>query len=87
MNSQDLACKANRPLLESGNNNMSLTTDERMTLLKFCLNTVFTFDGKIYQHVKCTPMGSPISGIITEAVLQMLEQEVLPHCPPKFWAR
>ncbi len=84
---QDLACKTIRQLLESGNNNMSLTTDEMMTLLEFCLNTVFTFDGKIYQQIKGTPMGSPISGVIAEAVLQRLEQEVLPRCPPKFWAR
>ncbi len=32
-------------------------------------------------------MGSPISGVIDEALLQRLEQEVLPHCQPKFWER
>ncbi len=58
-----------------------------MTLLVFCLNTVFTFDGKMYQQVKGTPTGSPISGVIAKAVLQRLEKEVLPRCPPKFWAR
>ncbi len=29
-----------------------------MILIDFCLNTVFTFDGKIYKQVKDTPMGS-----------------------------
>ncbi len=58
-----------------------------MTLLEFCLNTVFTFDGKVYQQVKGTPMGSPIPGVIDEALLQRLEKEVLPLCPPKFWER
>ncbi len=84
---QGLAHKAIRQLLESGNNNISLTTDEMMNFLEFCLNTVFMFDGKIYQQVKGTPMRSLISGVIAEAVLQKLEQEVLPRCPPKFWAR
>ncbi len=32
-------------------------------------------------------MGSPISGVIAEVVLQRLEKEVLLRCPPKFWAR
>ncbi len=67
--SQDLACVAIRHLLESGQNNTSRTIYEMMTLLLFCLNTVFTFGGKIYQHVTGTPMGSPPSGIISEAVL------------------
>nr|VZI19578.1 unnamed protein product [Spirometra erinaceieuropaei] len=29
-------------------------------LLKFCRDTYFSFDGKIYEQVKGTPMGSPI---------------------------
>ncbi len=61
---------------------MSLTTDGMMTLVEFYLSTVFTFDGKLYQHVKGTPMGSRISGVIAEAVLQRLKKEVLPRCSP-----
>ncbi|VDL97729.1 unnamed protein product [Schistocephalus solidus] len=38
-------------------------------LLKFCLKLYFKFDGKIYEQVKGTPMGSPITGLIAEAVL------------------
>ncbi|BHF78721.1 hypothetical protein SprV_0602183500 [Sparganum proliferum] len=56
-------------------------------LLKFCLKTYFTFDGTIYEQVKGTPMGSPISGLIAEAVLQRLESLVFLHHRPKFWAR
>ncbi|BHF73823.1 hypothetical protein SprV_0401690700 [Sparganum proliferum] len=41
-----------------------------LQLLKFCLRTNFTFDGTIYEQLKGTPMGSPISGFIAEAVLQ-----------------
>nr|VZI09429.1 unnamed protein product [Spirometra erinaceieuropaei] len=56
-------------------------------LLKFCLKTYFTFDGTIYEQVKGTPMGSPISGLLAEAVLQRLESLVFRHHRPKFWAR
>ncbi|BHF82564.1 Metastasis suppressor protein 1 [Sparganum proliferum] len=49
--------------------------------------TYFTFDGTIYEQVKGTPMGSPISGFIAEAVLQRLESLVYQHHRPKFWAR
>ncbi|BHF70958.1 hypothetical protein SprV_0401401100 [Sparganum proliferum] len=58
-----------------------------LQLLKLCLRTYFTFDGTIYEQVKGTPMGSPISGFIAEAVLQRLESLVFQHHKPKFWAR
>ncbi|BHF70485.1 hypothetical protein SprV_0301353600 [Sparganum proliferum] len=58
-----------------------------LQLLKFCLKTYFTFDGTIYEEVKGTPMGSPNSGFIVEAVLQRLEALVFQHHRPKFWAR
>nr|VZI42984.1 unnamed protein product [Spirometra erinaceieuropaei] len=35
-----------------------------LQLLKLCLSTYFTFDGTIYEQVKGTLMGSPISGFI-----------------------
>ncbi|BHF65683.1 hypothetical protein SprV_0200869600 [Sparganum proliferum] len=56
-------------------------------LLQFCLKTYFKFDGTIYEQVKGTPMGSPISGLIVEAVLQRLESLVFRHHRPKFWSR
>nr|VZI32547.1 unnamed protein product [Spirometra erinaceieuropaei] len=45
-------------------------------VLKFCRKTYFTFDGTIYEQVTGTPMDSPISGLIVEAVLQRLESLV-----------
>ncbi|BHF77092.1 hypothetical protein SprV_0502019400 [Sparganum proliferum] len=48
---------------------------------------VLTFDGTIYKQAKGTPMGSPISGFITEAVPQRLESLLFQHNRPKFWAR
>ncbi|GAA55527.1 hypothetical protein CLF_108233 [Clonorchis sinensis] len=56
-------------------------------LLDFCMDTYFSFDGQIYQQLKGTPMGSPISGFIAEAVMQRLERAVLPIINPKLWIR
>nr|VZI18681.1 unnamed protein product [Spirometra erinaceieuropaei] len=39
------------------------------------------------KRVEGTPMGSPISGFIAEAVLQRLESLVFQHHKPKLWAR
>nr|VZI24849.1 unnamed protein product [Spirometra erinaceieuropaei] len=58
-----------------------------LQLLKFCLRTHFTFDGTIYEQVKDTPMGLPISGFNAEAVLQRLESLVFQHHKPKFGDR
>ncbi|BHF65451.1 hypothetical protein SprV_0200846100 [Sparganum proliferum] len=55
--------------------------------LQEATRTYFTFDGTIYEQVKGTPMGSPMSEFIAEAVLQRLESLVFQHHKPKFWAR
>nr|VZI25031.1 unnamed protein product [Spirometra erinaceieuropaei] len=52
-----------------------------------CLKTFFTFEGITYEQIKGTPMGSPISGLIVDAVLQKLEKRLFGKYKPKFWAR
>ncbi|BHF84131.1 hypothetical protein SprV_0902728100 [Sparganum proliferum] len=56
-------------------------------LLELCFKTFFTFNGQVYEQKKGTPMDSPLSGLIAEAVWQRLEQQVFSSYPPKFWAR
>ena len=51
------------------------------------MKTYFEFDGKIYEQEKGTPMGSPISGFIAEAVMQKLESISLPKFNHKLWVR
>ncbi|BHF63843.1 hypothetical protein SprV_0200683800 [Sparganum proliferum] len=58
-----------------------------LQLLKFCLKTYFTFYGTIYEQVKGTSVGSPISGLIVEVVLKRLESLVFQHHRPKCRAR
>nr|VZI03821.1 unnamed protein product [Spirometra erinaceieuropaei] len=56
-------------------------------LLKHCLKTFFTFNGAVYEQVKGTPMGSPLSSLIAEAVLQRLEALAFDHYRPRLWVR
>nr|VZI36856.1 unnamed protein product [Spirometra erinaceieuropaei] len=85
----DLAIETVELLLRSKCNETEnrLRHAQVLQLLKFCLRMYFTFDGAIYVQVKGTPMGSPISGFIAEAVLQRLESLVFQHHRPKFWTR
>nr|VZI36623.1 unnamed protein product [Spirometra erinaceieuropaei] len=86
---QDLAIETIKPLLQSKYDETEnrLGYAQILQLLKLCLRTYFTFNGTIYEQVKGTPMGSPISGFIAESVLQRLESLVFQHHKPKFWAR
>ncbi|BHF82404.1 Alpha-(1,3)-fucosyltransferase 7 [Sparganum proliferum] len=86
---EDLAIETIELLLQSKYDEKEnrLGRAQVLQLLKFCLRTYFTFDGTIYEQVKGTPMGSPISGYIAEAVLQRLESLVFQHHKPKFWTR
>nr|VZI11840.1 unnamed protein product [Spirometra erinaceieuropaei] len=58
-----------------------------MELLDYCLSTYFTFNGQVYEQIQGTPMGSPNSGYLAEAVLQELETRVFQSYMPKFWMR
>ncbi|VDN12648.1 unnamed protein product [Dibothriocephalus latus] len=41
---------------------------------------------QMYEQCKGTPLGSLLSGLIPEVVLQRIEQLVFTNCQPKFWA-
>ncbi len=51
-------------------------------LLSFCLNTTyFVFDGIYYQQVFGTAMGSPVSAVIANLVMEDVEQRALASAP------
>ncbi|BHF69945.1 hypothetical protein SprV_0301299200 [Sparganum proliferum] len=58
-----------------------------MQLFAFCQRTFFTFDGRTYEQIKATPMGSPISSLVAELVLQELEKVAFSQYKPAFWRR
>nr|VZI19030.1 unnamed protein product [Spirometra erinaceieuropaei] len=58
-----------------------------MQFFAFCQRTFFTFDGRTYEQIKGTSMGSPISSQVAELVPQELEKGAFSHCKPAFWRR
>ena len=68
----------------------SLTVEDICSLLKLCLEaTYLSFRGKIYQQVHGTAMGSPVSVVVANLVMEDIEQKALStfHTPPRFWKR
>ena len=68
----------------------SMSVQHISWLLEFCLkSTYFLFQGKFYQQLEGTAMGSPISPIIANLFMEDLETRALsttPH-PPSLWKR
>ena len=68
----------------------SLTMDDICSLLQLCLEaTYLAFEGKVYWQIHGTAMGSPVSVVVTNLVMEDVEQEALStfHTPPRFWRR
>ncbi|BHF71973.1 hypothetical protein SprV_0401503500 [Sparganum proliferum] len=63
-----------------------LTAQDLIELIGHCFKTFFTVEGTTYEQIKGTPMGSPISGLIAEAVLQKLGKRLFGEYKPKVWA-
>nr|VZI36152.1 unnamed protein product [Spirometra erinaceieuropaei] len=85
----DLAISTTNELLQEkyDENDQRLKRTHVIELLELCLRTLFTFNNRVYEQKKGTPMGSPLSGLIAEAVLQRLERLVFRSYSLKFWAR
>lgn len=49
--------------------------------------TCFKSNSDMYEQTKGTPMGSPTSGFLDEAVTLALENIALPRIQPKRWVR
>ncbi|XP_076069793.1 uncharacterized protein LOC143041673 [Oratosquilla oratoria] len=68
--------------------NQKLSLSELMRLISLCLDsTYFRFRDHIYHQRKGTPMGSPISVVVAEIVMQRLESQLLSAAPSllKLW--
>ena len=63
-----------------------------MDLLKFIVaTTYFFFRGVIYQHIFDAAMGSPVSPLLANLLMEWLEKQAIAaapvECKPKFWKR
>ena len=67
-----------------------LTVKDLVDLLTLCLNATFlSFRGKIYKQVHGTALGSPVSVVVANLVMEDSEQWALStfHPPTRFWKR
>ena len=67
-----------------------LSVDDIISLLSLCLKaTYFSFRGVIYQQVYGTAMGSPVSVVVANLVMEHREEKALStfSSPPVFWKR
>ena len=66
----------NEPLTndESWETRTKLDKHDILELLDLCLSTEFSFQNCYYRQISGTPMGSPLSSFLTEAVMQDLEK-------------
>ena len=57
---------------------LPLPTDNIMDLLNLCLTlTYFQYNGKHYKQLHGTAMGSPVSVVVAEIVMQNIEEQAL----------
>lgn len=68
----------------------NLSIQNIMTLLQFVLdNSFFVFQGNHFQQIFGCPMGSPVSAILANLVMEHVEEKALSSTPnpPKWWFR
>lgn len=68
----------------------NLSVDNIMNLLELVLNNnYFVFNGTFYKQIFGCPMGSPVSAILANLVMEYVEERALSTAPhtPKWWYR
>ena len=68
----------------------SLSMNDIIDLLTLCLDATFLFfTGKVYKQVHGTAIGSPVSVVVANLVMEDVEERALESfpSPPRFWKR
>ena len=73
-----LALDCTATAIENSTTKLPLPTDYLMDLLNLCLpSTYFQYNGKHYKQLHGTAMGSPVSVVVAEIVMQDIEEQAL----------
>ena len=86
----ELAIESVKESLANYSDELRIPKEEVIDLLILCLqSTFFQYDGNFYQQLHGTAMGSPVSVVVAEIVMQRLEEKALATYtnPPPFWFR
>ena len=76
-----LAFKCTETAIRQSTATLPLPTEDIMDLLNLCLrSTYFQYNGKHYKQLHGTAMGSPVSVVVAEIVMQNIEERALTTC-------
>ena len=76
---RQLALDCTQTTITNSTHELPLPKDDTMDLLKLCLTcSLFHYNGKDYKQLHGTAIGSPVSGVVAEIVMQNIEQQALP---------
>ena len=74
-----LALECTETAIKRSTNELPLPTEDIVQRLTLCLtSTYFQYNGKHYQQLHGTAMGSPVSVVVAEIVTQSIEEQALP---------
>ena len=73
-----LALDCTENAIKNSTAELPLPTDDIMDLLNLCLtSTYFQYNGKHYKQLHGTAMGSPVSVVVAEIVMQNIEEQAV----------
>ena len=73
-----LALQCTETAIKRSTTKLPIPTQDIMELLTLCLNsTYFQYNGKHYKQLHGTAMGSPVSVIVAEIVMQAIEERAI----------
>ena len=76
-----LALQCTETAIQQSTVKLPLPTEHIMDLLNLCLtSTYFQYNGRHYKQLHGTAMGSPVSVVVAEIVMQHVEESALATC-------
>ena len=76
-----MALECTKTAIRQSTEPLPLPTEDIMDLLNLCLtSTYFQYDSKRYKQLHDTAMGSPVSVVVAEILMQNIEVRDLSNC-------